>query len=130
MIDESIDQIVTFRCRSADQAVFQQLLGDAFVAIAVVAATFYLSVGMHTGYRITSTKSGDLELEERHFLRVKPVLAMSPKKVLGHRFYVLEFVAMWFWKFCSIISPGLGSEPRVSRWCYHVSQWSDMMLQN
>ncbi|CAK8992175.1 Cell death-inducing p53-target protein 1-like [Durusdinium trenchii] len=49
-------------------AVFQQLLGDAFVAIAVVAATFYLSVGMHTGYRITSTKSGD---EGRwHFYRL------------------------------------------------------------
>lgn len=49
-------------------AVFQQLLGDLFIGLAVVAATLYLSVGMHTGYRITSTKSGD---EGRwHFYRL------------------------------------------------------------
>jgi hypothetical protein len=49
----------TFPLKAWTEAVFQQLLGDLFIGLAVVAATLYLSVGMHTGYRITSTKSGD-----------------------------------------------------------------------
>ena len=49
----------TFPLKAWTEAVFQQLLGDLFIGLAVVAATIYLSVGMHTGYRITSTKSGD-----------------------------------------------------------------------
>ena len=48
-----------FPLKAWTEAVFQQLLGDLFIGLAVVAATLYLSVGMHTGYRITSTKSGD-----------------------------------------------------------------------
>ncbi|CAJ1327161.1 unnamed protein product [Effrenium voratum] len=40
-------------------ATFQQLLGDGILALAMAAATLYLSLGMHTGYRITSTDSGE-----------------------------------------------------------------------
>jgi len=40
-------------------AVFQQMLGDPLVGTAVILATLFLSVSMHTGYRITRTTSGE-----------------------------------------------------------------------
>lgn len=45
-------------------AMFQQLVGDALLAVACVLATVYGSLGMLTGCRILSLKSGDAEREK------------------------------------------------------------------